>query len=593
MTSPEQFTIDQVRDLCSERYFARGKDYFNRGLVATLTNRNGWIEAQVLGTYNYQVHLRLDDGIAAHECNCPIGIRGDFCKHCVATALAWLAEQKPSHPGGPAKPGKTQSSKPNHKPPDLRAWLMQQRKATLADMLLDAAGKDEHLQTRLMLNAATGNERSLAMYRKVISQAIGRSKFIDYYNMPDYFRRVDDSLDHIQDLQDQGHSVAAIQLSEWTLVRVERAIERVDDSDGYMSILLDRLQEIHFAACVAARPNQKKLAERLFNWELNGDWDTFHKAAGTYAAVLGDDGIQQYRKLAEAEWANIRPLKPGENDAERWGKRYHITCIMETLAELSGDIDALVGIKQKDLSSSYQYFDIALTLLQAGQEKRALQWAEEGQRLFGDESDSRLSEILADLYHRAGRHDDAMAIIWPRFVHNPCLANYQNLKLHADRSNNWPDWKLRALTSLREAYATQNRKKSRVLSSGRRISPAGYIDLRDHSLLVEILMWEGDIEAAWQEAVEGDCRTDIWLQLARHRESRHPRDAIAVYQRHVGFIVEKTNNAAYAEATDLIRRIAILMKENDSEAEFQQYLEEVRSQFQRKRNFIKMLAAFD
>lgn len=43
-------------------------------------------------------------------------------------------------------------------------------------------------------------------------------------------------------------------------------MESVDDSDGAMGGLLERVQELHLAACEVARPDPVNLATRLFAW---------------------------------------------------------------------------------------------------------------------------------------------------------------------------------------------------------------------------------------------------------------------------------------------------------------------------------------
>lgn len=43
---------------------------------------------------------------------------------------------------------------------------------------------------------------------------------------------------------------------------MEQAIESVDDSDGEMGGLLERLRELHLAACRVARPDPAELAAR-------------------------------------------------------------------------------------------------------------------------------------------------------------------------------------------------------------------------------------------------------------------------------------------------------------------------------------------
>ena len=64
---------------------------------------------------------------------------------------------------------------------------------------------------------------------------------------PWYINLVEPNLDRAAEAAARARKLEtvsrAITLSEWALVRVERAIDRVDDSDGFMSNLLNRLQQ--------------------------------------------------------------------------------------------------------------------------------------------------------------------------------------------------------------------------------------------------------------------------------------------------------------------------------------------------------------
>ncbi|MBA3565122.1 MAG: hypothetical protein H0W33_14180 [Gammaproteobacteria bacterium] len=106
---------------------------------------------------------------------------------------------------------------------------------------------------------------------------------------------------------------------------------------------------------------------------------------------------------------------------------------------------------------------------------------------------------------------------------------------------------------------------------------------------MEIFLWEKNSEAAWQEAQRGGCTDRLWFTLASLRENDHPRDAIAVYRRLIGPIVQRTNNDAYAEAAKLLRRIERLQEKLGEQAEFREYLAQVRTEYKPKRNFIKLL----
>ncbi|MGH3149042.1 MAG: SWIM zinc finger family protein, partial [Rubrobacter sp.] len=80
---------DALLDLAGERYFERGDGYHRGGHVRSLVEHDGVIVAKVVGTEEYRVRLWAEDGLA-YSCDCPLGVDGAFCKHCVAVGLAWL-----------------------------------------------------------------------------------------------------------------------------------------------------------------------------------------------------------------------------------------------------------------------------------------------------------------------------------------------------------------------------------------------------------------------------------------------------------------------------------------------------------------------
>jgi uncharacterized Zn finger protein len=355
----------------------------------------------------------------------------------------------------------------------------------------------------------------------------------------------------------------------------------VDDSDGYMGSILEGLQDLHHRACKKAKPDPEALARRLFEWEMRTDYDTFYGAAETYADILGKKGLAVYRTLAEAEWAKVPALGPGGDDSEKYGKRFRITHIMETLARQTGDVEAVVAIKKRDLSLAYHYLQIAEAYKNAKKHDLALEWAERGVKAFPKRTDSRLREFLAKEYHRRKRHDDAMALIWAEFTESPSLEEYRNLKAHAERVGQWEPWREKALEYLHKSTeAEKNERPKDRLAWYRKV---------DHSELVRIFLWEKDVESAWHEAQEGGCSNDLWLELAANREKAHPENALPIYQRQIEPTLDQKNHEAYRQAVGLLRKVRELMIRLGRQAEFTDYLGEVRATHKPKRNFMKLL----
>jgi len=571
----------EIRQLAGERFFSRGEKYFDEGRVHGLTEYRGQVAAKVAGTENYRVKLWTDRGRLGYSCSCPVGDDGEFCKHCVAVALTWIEES-----GGKGKRAKSKKSVVTLE--DVRAFLEQQDKGKLVEMLLNEALESDSLRERLFLETARMNPEQidLATYHRSIKNATRANDYVDYYSAGGYARGVHRVLESVAALLNDGHAVEVIELTEYALSEIEKSLGYIDDSDGHMGGCINELQELHHRACLKAKPDTVTLARRLFEWEMRSEWEFFGGVVVAYADVLGETGLTEYRRLAEAEWSRVPALGPGEDDSESYGRRFRITSLMESLARQSGDVEALVEIKRRNLAHPYSYLQIAEIYREAGKPDDALKWAEQGWKTFSTKRDWRLGEFLADEYHRRGRHNEAIQLIWEQFAESARLENYQKLQAHARKAgrSSWTQWRERALTCIREAVAERKKQKGRQ-------NTYWQWQETDHSELVRVFLWEKRYDEAWQEALAGGCTSDLWMKLAAMREQDHPQDALSIYRERIAPLVEMTNNASYEQAVELLHKIRKLLARLGRETEFDDYLVALRVEFKRKRNFIKLLDA--
>ncbi|HTN72254.1 MAG TPA: SWIM zinc finger family protein [Methylomirabilota bacterium] len=576
--SPFVSFIEQrtLRRLAGATSFERGEDYFVSRQVEAIAEDEGTITAKVRGTYAYRVKLWIEKRALGYSCTCPVGADGEFCKHCVAVGLTWLENRELKTP-------EKSKSVPGVTIDDVRAHLLGQDKRALVDMLVEHAMEDDRLRQRLSMKAAKKSSKALDLttFQRAIDDAVEPDGFVDYRSAYQYASGIGEVIDSVEDLLKEGFAREVVEVTEHALEAVEEAMGSVDDSDGEMGTILERLQDLHHRACKKAKPDPDALARRLFDWEMHTDYDTFYGAAETYASILGETGLAVYRTLAEAEWAKVPVLGPGRDDPEKYGKRFRITHIMETLARQTGDVEAVVAVKKRDLSLAYHYLQVAETYKSARQHDLALEWAERGVKAFPKRTDSRLREFLAGEYHRRKRHDEAMALIWTEFSESPGLELYRNLKAHAERNGQWEPWRKKALDYLRSQIteAKSERQKDRW----------SWYRKADHSELVRIFLWEKDVEGAWHEAQEGGCSNDLWLELAAKREKEHPQDALPIYQRQIEPTLDRKNNDAYREAIGLLRKVRELMVRLEQKDEFTNYLDKVRAAHKPKRNFMKLL----
>ncbi len=301
-----------------------------------------------------------------------------------------------------------------------------------------------------------------------------------------------------------------------------------------------------------------------------------------YATILGETGLAEYARLARAEWDRLPTLQPGDANPDRWGRRFRIKYIMEKLAKSTGDLEALVDVERKDLSSPYAFLRIAEIYRDAGRYDEALDWAEQGLAAFPQEPDRRIQDFLVEEYFRRGRPDDATALAWAQFTsHSGSAEAYRKFMERAARTADTTRWREKALVALRKA-AVRHHQQYRPLFGPRPERP-------DFTQLVRALLGDNDLDAALIEAKSGLCHPDTLMELAGALAPDRPEEAIALYQRVVSPIVERKNNQAYAEAAAVMRAARELYRRLGREREFCEWLAEVRLIHNSKRNFMKLL----
>ena len=578
-----KITREKLESLTDSGSWDRGIRYFEQERVLRIMTDGGVVTARVLGSHTYTVELWADEAGIRGDCTCPMGDRGVFCKHCVATGLECLERgltelgAEKVHTDRPESE-ETETGADVTDMDDIRSYLQDHDKEELIDIVITQAKTDESLLRRLATGAAmaTGKKLGIDRFKRAIDEAMSAPGFVDYGGAYSFASSVDEVVDEIAALLERGHAEEVIELSAYAVGEVERALGYVDDSDGWLGMTLDHLEEIHYQACQAANPDPEWLADHLFQLELRSEYGPFYKTAYTYNELLGDEGLAEYRRLAEKKWEDIPQLEPGDEGAY-YGVRSRLESIMESLAEASGDVEELVRIKSRNLSVFWHYLQIAEIYRQDRQYNKAMEWAEKGLEAFPDRRDSKLLEFLANEYHRRSRHEEAVELIWEGFQNQPGPQNYKSLKEHAERADAWPNWRQRALSLL-----TEQAKQRGSGGSMWAPAPAG-------TDLVDVYLWEEKPDLAWETAQEYGCTRHQWLELAARREEDHPDDAIEIYQDQVRNLVNRTKNSAYREATKLVRKIRKLMDESGREDKFPEYIEHLRTEFKRKRNFMKML----
>lgn len=551
-----RFDVHAVEALAGGKTFARGEAYFRDGLVTILGMEPGRLVARIMGTKDYRTVLIGQGTRIGGECSCPAFERDGFCKHMVAAALAGNAAAASGETGGGVLAR-------------IRDHLATRDTAYLAGIIMEIAERDSALLRKLEIAAAAAGADDGALeaqLRAAILDATHTYDFVDYEEAPGWAAGVQGVLELLGEIATGPRAALAVALAEEAIDRIEQALEHIDDSDGHCWVLLERAQEIHLDACRAARPDPVTLACALFQRETESGYDVFTGAAASYEDILGEDGLAEYRRLAQDAWDRL-PVQVGpqrNTAAYRLGERT-LASILDFFAERDGDVDTRIALRSKDLSSPARYLELAKFCQEQGRRADALRHAEDGLWLFEDRpTDEPLLLFTAGLLKDAGRAADAEAHLWRAFGKTPSLNLCEHLRtLGGEQAIH------RIIALLRDRLARK--------AASHWHFPA--------DLLVRILIKETMFDTAWSVVSEHGASEDVKQALASGTEKTHPRQALAVYEERVEELARRGGDTNYAEAATLIARMGGLR----GAAEQTAYVADLKERHGRKRNFMKLL----
>lgn len=576
-------TLVEVQSLADVKTFARGKAYFHDGLVSRLDERDGVLTANVRGTHRYNVELGVgEDGELTYECDCPVGGDGIFCKHAVAVALSWLENsgEEVFHPDE-AKPAKPRKKRKTYEEL-ISEYVATLKEDALRELLLEAVERDMNLRDKLLFAARTASASDLSGMKAAVREATRISRPLDWRESGAYGDGLMSLADMLRQRLDGPHAAQVVELAELAIAGAEKSLEQIDDSGGDAMPAIMELASVHLEACRRTEPDAVALAGRLFRFQTEGAWDTFYDVLPAYVGPLGDAGLRRYRELVKKGWDALPSLAPGNEFRRSFEPlRMRLERAMGSLAERDGDIDALIRIRSKDLSSPYRFLLVAQLCADHGRYDDALAWAERGLAESGKNVDQRLLDFCIQEYLRRGEFEKADTAAWQRFGLRPGAEAFAELMKVADATGRHDVTRERALSHL---WASVKQEES-IAQSKRNMWQA-----LTRTELVRIFLSEADSDAAWNAFSGGPVAAHVWSQMAVARAKTHPHDAIALYHQLLPIAAESgTRNARYQEAFGVVQAIGHLRAKLGEQVMFAAELGEIRAMYRAKRNFIKLL----
>ena len=160
-----------------------------------------------------------------------------------------------------------------------------------------------------------------------------------------------------------------------------------------------------------------------------------------------------------------------------------------------------------------------------------------------------------------------MAVLRSEFARRPELATFRQLLAYAEKGGN------------------EETERSWALATALEQAAAPY---RDGALLVEIALSEGDLETAWSAARDlGPGRQ--WKALADASRDFAPLEAAKLYRDDVAKDLQHADTQKYASIAERVAAMRGLYQRAGAEADFADYLAELRETYRRRTSFMTAL----
>ncbi|WP_047999471.1 SWIM zinc finger family protein [Lactiplantibacillus herbarum] len=390
--------------LFQSRILNRGFDYYMQGLIENFKMTSKHVSAQVLGSENYQVDIKLQgDHVQVATCDCPYAAEHEYCKHMAAVLYEMDARNEVSQFDDEADTIAALVDRISER--EVRAFLSamlenNQRLAMLFKMTVSPTNETDNLESY---------QEQINM---IFENHIDKYDFIDYDSATPFADELGRFIsDDLQNAVNTGQLTMAFEIISQLSLRIDQL--EIDDSDGEIMMLLDQCTDVWQGLIDGAN---MPLKERIFAWLRQQVTGSLNIIEDEVTELLFSNFKEDVFLTAKSDFTAQR-LQAAQHTSENWDREwqldkwagYHLQVLTERHA---ADIElrqfCLDNIKINSVRKYYvdfclqrQDYQTAIEILKAGKS------ASEYRGVVAE-----YSLQLKDLYRQLNQQEDCQRELW-------------------------------------------------------------------------------------------------------------------------------------------------------------------------------------
>ncbi|MBR9909003.1 MAG: hypothetical protein GYB33_01470 [Gammaproteobacteria bacterium] len=456
----------------------------------------------------------------------------------------------------------------------LPAYLSSLDKRELVELVLDLLPGDKVRQQELALQADLAADKLTApALKKRLTAAIPYNRYLHRYpQVRSYFQQLETTLETLRPFLVKLPPERTLQLLDYALQRIARALETIDDSGGFRLPTLELLGDLHIDALGRVEWPGARRIEYLFGIYSQPLGDLYPPIPEAYRDALGDAGMDAYLAMVQQQWDALPPLQGDEWEME--SHYMHLASPLLEHAREQQDSASEIAILTKLANRFYDYLQLSELCLDAGELEQALHW-----RRLAEQAPQRpqqgelaLEDNQISIWCHTGDFATAEAMLWERFSETPDFDTYLAIE-QLPRQRRGGDRQTKAVQLLHfkiEAPSADQREKLNTIGTLAHL----YLHMQQPLLALEV---------ADNSAME----PYLLLAVLEANDIEEPR-VLPLYFQLADFWVNRGDRESYREAIRILQSLRNLMPD-DMRSLFVAGLIDLLDSYPRKRNFCKWL----
>ncbi|WP_022941218.1 SWIM zinc finger family protein [Psychromonas hadalis] len=572
------FDLDEIKQRTTNKSYQLGVSLYHAGKVSQLSLTKDKATAIVSGQYDYKVSLintehkteaKQGETLQA-SCDCPAADYQDICKHAIALALR--VESSAKEQLGEISDNETALQISAQA--QLKSWFKQKSSEQLTDIIMAYIADSEHEFDKWQL-AMLNEDHALNATElgKLITKALPKKQVWEWNEVRGYFSDAQEMFEVIFPAIEKCTIEKQWQLILKALQRLNKVLEQIDDSGGFRFDIEGLLNEKLTTLFNQQLWSDEKKAQWIFEHFQVFKYDIFPAVPDDFELQAGVN--KRFLNLCKTE-AEKR-VQAGL-DLSNWDNKWtfkHLTQPLIEQAEQAQDWQEQCRLMTMSAFDHADYLKMGDVCLQHNEPLESEHYLQQAyQRANTPDEKKQCNEYEIKVRVALTEYKGAWQLAWQLFTNNPSFMAYKNLQ------------KLQQQTGVIDSDFME--KTEQILANCYVETTRGIANNAD--ALLDFYLDKNELEKARLWALAHKANAVSLLKLANLIIAFAQQDAVDLYYRVLGTIIEQTNNKAYQQATDLLIKLEKILTANGADAVIlYAMIDKIIQQYKQKRNMMKLL----